>query len=85
MVINRMSTESFMNSDNDQYRKFEPEDITTQELAELLPLLIEEWQRGTRNGCVSTNFIKNLDRDKPALKRHFKRDMYGKSPDSLTD
>ena len=43
-----------MNSNNEQYRKFEPEyNITTQELAELLPLLIEDWQRGTKNGWLS--------------------------------
>ncbi len=69
----------------DLHRKYEPEDITTQELAELLPLLIDQWRVSSMNGFVSTNFIKNLEKNKPTLIRHFKRGIYDQSTDSLTD
>ena len=66
-MVNRTT---FMSGPN-SYTKFEPKDnMTAQQLAKLLPLLLQEWivLRTSSMGYVSTTKVDALE---PSLKQHF--------------
>jgi hypothetical protein len=55
----------------DQYRKFQPQNITAQELAELLPFVVAEWNISCKQEYVSKSCIEEIEKFKPHLRRHF--------------
>jgi hypothetical protein len=68
---------------SNSFTKFEPKDnMTAQQLAKLLPLLLEEWivSRTSSMGYVSTTKVDALD---PSLKQHF--EGHSQIKDSSTD
>jgi hypothetical protein len=56
---------------DDQYSEFKPQNITAQDLAELLPFLIPQWNISSKNGWVSKKVIEEIEAFKPHLRCYF--------------
>lgn len=54
-----------------QYSKFKPQNITVQDLAELLPFVVSEWNVSHKMGYVSKGCIENIETFAPHLRRYF--------------
>jgi len=64
-------TEKRRTINDDQYRLYEPQNITVQHLAELLPFVVSEWKISRKNGYVSKTCIEEIERGAPHLRRYF--------------
>jgi hypothetical protein len=53
------------------YRLYEPQNITVQHLAELLPFVVSEWNISDKNGYVSKKCIEEIEKGAPHLRRYF--------------
>ena len=64
-------TEEPRSLSDDQYRKFQPQNITAQELAELLPFVVAQWNISRKEEYVSKSCIEDIEKFKPHLRHHF--------------